>query len=111
MMLFRILLVIIFASLVLYTFRVVTTEGWNLLPIFFSDIAKMKWPGQFNYDFMLMLVLSALWSMWRNKFSAGGIALGLLALVGGSLFLSTYLFALTCKHNGDMKKILCGQHA
>lgn len=67
---FRILLVVIFSSIAVYTAPVVLTYGINLFPVFFGDIAEMGWPGQFNLDFMGFLVLSALWTAWRNRFSA-----------------------------------------
>ena len=108
---FRILLLAILLSLSAYTLKVGSVHGWNLLPIFFADIAKFNWPGQFNYDFTLMLLLSAIWTMWRNRFSVAGILLGLLALIGGSLFLSSYLLALTIKHNGNVKEILLGANS
>lgn len=108
---FRALLVAIFISLAIYTLFVGNSYGWNLLPVFFGDIAKMNWPGQFNLDFMYMLSLSALWTMWRNRFSPEGLGLGALALFGGSLFLSAYLLALTFKHRGDVKAILLGKNS
>ncbi len=108
---FRSFLALIFISLLAYTTLVGAMHGWGLLPIFFGDIAKLNWPGQFNYDFTLMLMLSALWTMWRNKFSGKGIALGGLALIGGSLFLSAYLLWLSIKNKGDIKAILLGAQA
>ena len=108
---FRIFLTTVCISLAVYTLMVGNTHGWNLFPLFFGDIAKANWPGQFNFDFMLMLAISALWTMWRNQFSAVAIFLGLLALVGGSLFLSAYLLVLTFKHQGNMQAILLGAHA
>lgn len=105
---FRALLITILLSLSIYTLKVGSMHGWNLLPIFFGDIFALNWPGQFNYDFTLMLTLSSLWTMWRNRFSAQGIGLGMLALMGGSLFLSAYLFYLTFKCRADMKQVLLG---
>jgi len=29
----------------------------------------MQWPGQFNLDFMCMLLLAGLWVSWRHRFS------------------------------------------
>ena len=66
-------------------------HGMGLLDVFFGDIAAMGWPGQFNLDFMGMLTLSAPWVAWRHRFSSAGLALGVLALFGGGLFLTTSL--------------------
>jgi hypothetical protein len=68
----------------------------------------MAWPGQFNLDFMFMLILSALWVAWRHQFSGIGILLAVLTLLGGTLFLTTYLLILSWQFNGNMKPVLLG---
>jgi hypothetical protein len=108
MTIFRILLFLLLASLTAYTGLVVAAHGFGLLPIFFSDIFKLNWPGQFNLDFLFMLFLSATWTAWRNRFSRSGIVLAFFALIGGSLFLSVYLLVLSWQTKGDTKQILLG---
>ena len=98
-----------FAVLTIYTVMVIGAEGWNLLGVFFADMAKMQWPGQFNLDFMLMLTLSGLWVAWRHHFSAAGLGLGVLAFFGGALFLSIYLLIQTLRTKGDMRVVLLGK--
>lgn len=105
---FRVFLVVMFLTIVGYTSVVVSNYGLGLLPIFFGDMAKIQWPGQFNLDFMFMLSLSGLWVSWRHQFSAGGIILGIIAFFGGALFLSTYLFVESFLVSGDMKSLLIG---
>ena len=53
---FRILLVVFIIAIISFTGVVIYNHGWNLLPIFFSDIVAMTWPGQFNFDFLCFLV-------------------------------------------------------
>lgn len=106
----RIFLIAIVATLAIYTLNVGIGHGWNLFPIFFNDIFRGNWSGQFNLDFTFMLMISALWTAWRNRFTALGFALGFLALIGGSLFLSTYLFVLTYKHKGNITDIMLGSN-
>ncbi|NNC37900.1 MAG: hypothetical protein EX271_08275 [Acidimicrobiales bacterium] len=108
MKLFRIFLSVIFISLLGYTLVTISNHGWNLLPIFFGDMKAMTWPGQFNFDFFGFLLLSGLWVSWRNQFTPAGLILGLIAVFGGILFLSAYLFYLTFKTDGDIKKIMLG---
>jgi hypothetical protein len=108
MMPFRILLLAMFALLALYTSVTIGAHGWNLLSVFFGDIARMGWPGQFNLDFSMMLTLSALWVLWRNEFSGVGIALAPVALFGGAMFLTLYLFALSLQTKGDVRAMLIG---
>jgi hypothetical protein len=105
---FRILLATIFATIVLYTGFVIASHGINLLPIFFGDIAKIEWPGQFNLDFLGFLVLSAFWLSWRHHFSPSGLLLGLLGLFGGAPVLTAYLFAASIAAHGDVKVLLLG---
>lgn len=109
MAVFRIFLVVIFLIIAGYTGVVVSNYGMGLLPIFFGDMAKVEWPGQFNLDFMCMLSLSGLWISWRHKFSAIGIILGIIAFFGGALFLSAYLFVESFRVRGDMKALMLGQ--
>jgi len=106
---FRALLIALWAIIVGYTAVVVANHGIGLLNVFFGDMAAMGWPGQFNLDFMFMLTLSALWVGWRHQFSGAGLVLGALALFGGSLFLTTYLFIVIGQANGDMKEVLLGK--
>lgn len=109
MLLFRLILIAMIINIIGYTLLTGMVHGWDLMPVFFGDIAKINWPGQFNTDFLSMLVLSASWTVWRNNFSPAGIGLGVLALFGGIMFLAIYLLILTFKENGDMKAILLGR--
>lgn len=105
---FRALLVLMLVVLAGYTAVVISNHGWGLLPVFFGDMAAMAWPGQFNLDFLFMLTLPATWVAWRHKFSIAGLALGLLALFGGALFLTIYLLIVSRQVHGDPRKLLLG---
>ncbi|MEO1028284.1 MAG: hypothetical protein AAFX02_04430 [Pseudomonadota bacterium] len=109
MLAFRVLLIVLLVAVVAYTIPVVMNHGVNLLPVFFGDIAKLAWPGQFNMDFMGFLILSGVWTMWRNQFSPAGIGLGVLAIFFGIPFLTTYLLILSFRTNGDVRTIMLGQ--
>jgi len=104
---FRLLLAAMFVVLLGYTALVIRDHGMNLLAVFFGDMAKMGWPGQFNLDFMFMLLLSGLWVSWRHRFSPAGLGLGVLAFLGGASFLSVYLLVLSLR-GADPKTILLG---
>lgn len=106
---FRGLLVIMFAILAIYTTITISNHGMDLFGIFFGDMATMAWPGQFNLDFMGFLLLSGLWVSWRNGFSLPGLALGLVAFVGGIGFLAPYLLFVSIKTKGDMTAFFLGQ--
>lgn len=106
---FRLFLAIIFVVVATYTSIVVSNHGLGLLSVFFGDMAKMAWPGQFNLDFMCFLALSAVWLAWRHQFSPAGFLLGLMGFFGGAFFLSAYLFIVSFKVNGDIKALLLGE--
>ena len=106
---FRVFLIALLVSLTGYTFVVGAHHGWNLFPIFFSNIAAMTWSGQFNFDFMTFLALDGLWLAWRHRFSAAGIALGIIGFFGGMMFLAPYLFYASVRANGDVKVLLLGK--
>ena len=97
------------AVLCAYTGIVGLHHGWNLVPIFFGDIAAVTWPGQFNLDFTCLLMFTGLWLAWRHHFSPGGIALGLLGCVGGTSVLAPYLLVASFRADGDMRIVLLGK--
>ena len=105
---FRAFLAAVFLVIAAYTLVVVANHGLNLLPVFFGDMTKMQWPGQFNLDFMCMLLLAGLWVSWRHRFSVAGVVLGLVAVLGGALFLSAYLLVESFRTKGDMRRLLLG---
>ena len=105
---FRLLLGLIFGVIVVYTVLVAREHGLGLFAVFFGDIAEGAWPGQFNLDFMGMLVLSGFWMAWRNHFRPGGLLLGLGGLLLGAPILTLYLFILSQQTNGDVKRMLLG---
>ena len=104
----RIFLGAIFLVVTGYTMGVSANHGLNLFPVFFGDMASMGWPGQFNLDFMCMLMLSGLWVAWRQRFSSGGLALGVLAFLLGAPFLSAYLLVVSLQVKGDVQALLMG---
>lgn len=106
---FRVFLGIIIFCLGAYTLVVGFNHGWNILPIFFGEIAVMSWAGQFNSDFMSFLLLSGLWLAWRHQFSGSGICLGLLGVFGGMMVLAPYLLYASFEANGDIKLLLLGK--
>lgn len=108
MTLLRVYLVAVVVCLAGYTLMVGVNHGWNLLPIFFLNIAEMSWSGQFNFVFMTFLGLSGIWVAWRHQFTGGGIALGVVAFFGGMMFLAPYLLWASAKAGGNVRILLLG---
>lgn len=107
MLLIRMLCIVIFVSLAIYTMPVLMAEP-NLFPAFFGAIAGGGWQGQFDLDFLFMLTLSGLFVAWRHRFTPVGLALGLAAFLGGALFLSVYLFVQSFRVGGDVRTLVVG---
>lgn len=105
---FRTYLIAALACIAGYTLHVGQNHGWGLLQVFFSQIAEMGWPGQFNLDFMTMLGLSGLWVAWRHGFTTGAIVLGVVAFFGGMMFLAPYLLWASAQADGDPARMLLG---
>ncbi len=109
MNLFRAFLFAFLALFLLYSVIVIANEDTNLFVAFFGPMAQMTWAGQFNLDFSGFLLLSALWTLWRNEFTATAWILGLLAFFGGMVFLTIYLLYLSFREQGDIKTMLLGR--
>jgi hypothetical protein len=109
MNLFRTYLAAWIVGIIAYTSVTIANHGLDLLPVFFGDMAKMAWPGQFNLDFFSFLCLGGLWLALRHHFSLGGIALGLFIFAGGMPFLASYLIYHSSRSGGDMKVLLLGE--
>ncbi|WP_298514899.1 hypothetical protein [uncultured Kordia sp.] len=110
MKLFRILVIVIAMAVYTYTIYTGLHNGWNLFSVFFEDILNVTWRGQFNIDFLSYLLLTALWTSWRQKFSSLGIVLGMLAFVGGIMFLAPYILHLIYKNDANVHRILLGKN-
>ncbi|MEO0367927.1 MAG: hypothetical protein AAF197_03970 [Pseudomonadota bacterium] len=111
MTIFRLFLCIILAGISIYTGITIGEYGTNLVPLFFGEMTTFSWQGQFNFDFMTFLLLSGLWTAWRNGFTVGAIGLGVFATVFGMMFLAAYLLYLSFQTDGDIRRMLLGVHA
>jgi hypothetical protein len=90
------------------TFLAFQQEGAGLFRVFINNIMAGGWNGQFNADFSSYLALSGLWIMWRNRFTASSIVLGLAAMIIGIIVFAPYLLYLLNREKGDLRKVLLG---
>lgn len=109
LLLLRSLLIAQTITVLVYTFFAFQAEGANLFQIFVANILSLNWSGQFNLDFSCYLTLSGIWIMWRDKFQATSIFIGVVAMILGIIFFAPYLLYLLAKENGNIKKILVGE--
>ena len=108
MKLLKLIFVFQLIGITAYTLYVSVHEGWILVDVFFGDLVALNWSGQFNFDFLNYLILSAIWIAWRHQFSLSGLIFAVLASVLGILFFAPYLLYQSMKCNGDPKKLLLG---
>ncbi len=100
-----------FACIVIYTLFTVAADGANFVLPFLQLLGALNWPGQFAFDFMLYLVLSALWIAWRHGFSGPGLAMAAAAGIGGMLVFAPYVLIQSARAGGDIRALLLGVQA
>ncbi len=103
------LLIIQTVGLLVYTVIAIQNDGGNFLLRALEFSQTMKWIGQFTLDFNCYLMLSALWIMWRNRFSTQSIVLGITAMVLGIIVFASYLLYLISKEKGDIPRVIAGE--
>ena len=94
--------------LLVYTAYAVQNEGWGFLQIAATNVGSMTWSGQFALDFACYLMLSGIWIMWRNKFQAQSLIMGIAAMILGIVVFAPYVIYLLGKEKGDLKKVVFG---
>ena len=95
-------------SLAGYTALVMAEHGWNFAPHYFAGLARIDWPGQFDLDFTILIVLAAAWIVWRNHAGAASIVLAVLLVPFVSMLLTAYLLYLSWRERGDVVRMLIG---
>lgn len=108
MTIIRVIWASMLAAISIYTFDVIGRHGWNFVTPFFAAVSQQDWQGQFNADFLGMLILSAIWTGWRNGWSLQGNILALMALSLGAPFLCCYFLILSLKSGATPSSILLG---
>lgn len=108
--LFRIALAAAWLRLLMVTIDAGQTLGWDKAgDFFFGDMAH-PWRAQFNTDFFCMLLLIAVWMVWRSKSRLLGVLFAVLSIMGGCLFTFAYLLVQSFRAKGNMAAVLLGRH-
>lgn len=95
-------------SVLFYTFYVGLNEGWDVFGTVFTNISSLTWSGQFTLDFSCYLLLSGLWIMWRNTYSASSVGFGIVASILGIIVFAPYLLYLMYLEKGNIPRVLLG---
>lgn len=106
-------LFLLFATTGIYFFTAtaLATQGFNWPAIAIHDLLARDWRSQFDFDFIIYLLLLALWVSWREGFTAKGHLFGFLSVVMGGMFSFPYLIHAIYSAGGDPIRLLLGRHA
>ena len=105
----QMLFVAIWVALVGVTWRAIAELGLGGGNVFLSDLSH-PWRAQFNIDFLLHLLLFAVWVVWRENSKLLGIVCAVLCVFGG-MFTFPYLLVAALRSRGDFRALLLGAHA
>ena len=108
MQMFRLCLAIMGLGLAVYSGFVIAEHGPNFVPFYFADLGRVGWPGQFDLDFTILIVLAATWIVWRERGSVTSIVLAILLVPFVSMLLTSYLLYLSWRERGDIVRMLVG---
>lgn len=104
------LILLVFTVLIyVVSVRAVQQMGWDEANVFVTDFAH-PWRAQFNTDFSLHVVLIMGWVFWREGHPLGRVLCCLGCLMGG-VFTFPYLLVSLWRSQGDVRKLMLGQHA
>ena len=111
MLIFRIVLVLAWAGLFYLTSEAVGAHGIEAgATTFIADFAD-GWRARYHADFALHLLLVAAWIVYREKYLAAGLALGLGVLAFGGMFTIAYVFTATFRTEEGFDGLVRGWRA
>lgn len=104
---------LIISSLAIYALTVSATiaQGPNWPAVAIGDLLEWGWRSQFDFDFIIHLLLLASWVTWREGGSGKAYVFGFLSVVMGGMFSFPYLAYAIYKAQGNPKTLLLGVHA
>ena len=108
MNLLRGFLIIGWLLLVAVTFNAITALGLDGGKVFIEDFAQ-PWRAQFNTDFLLHVLPITAWVFWREQSKLTGLLCAVGTTFGG-VFTLLYLFITTFREQGDIRRVLLGNH-
>jgi len=111
MNLFRTLLVLSSVAIYMFTVIAIVSEGWNWPAVAINDLLALDWRTQFDFDFIIHLLLLATWVVWREGANAKANVYGFLSIVMGGMFSFPYILLATYKAKAQPRVLLLGVHA
>jgi len=106
----RILLLIATMGIYIFTAKAIISNGWNWPAVAISDLQALDWRTQFDFDFIVHLLLLASWVVWREGGSVKAYVFGFLSIVLGGMFSFPYIIYATFKARAEPTALLLGVH-
>ncbi|PLW67947.1 hypothetical protein [Pseudohalioglobus lutimaris] len=106
----RILLTV--STIAIYTLTVIAivAHGWNWPLIAINDLLALNWRSQFDFDFIIHLLLLGSWVVWREGGNSRAYLFGFLSVVMGGMFSFPYIIYATFQASGKPRELLLGVH-
>ena len=106
-------LFLVVATIAIYLITAIATAGHgpNWPAVAFNDLRALNWRTQFDIDFIVYLLLVAVWIDWREGLTVKGKLFGFASVIMGGMFSFPYLLYATYQSQGDPKVLLLGRQA
>ena len=89
----------------------ITAQGSNWPAVAIHDLLALNWRTQFDFDFIIHLLMLATWVVWREGANAKAYLFGFLSIVMGGMFSFPYLIYAMYQVKGNPRALLLGIHA
>jgi hypothetical protein len=101
------------STIAIYTLTVIAimSQGWNWPAVAINDLLALDWRTQFDFDFIIHLLLLAAWVVWREGANAKAYLFGFLSVITGGMFSFPYIIFATYKAKAQPRALLLGVHA
>jgi len=107
----RVLLVI--STIAIYSLTAIASlaQGLNWPGVAIADLMALGWRGQFDFDFIVHLLLLATWVVWREGANSRAYLFGFLSIIMGGMFSFPYILYATYKARAQPRELLLGVNA
>lgn len=107
----KILLALSTVGIYALTTTAILSQGWNWPAVAIGDLLDLNWRSQFDFDFIIHLLLLAVWVVWREGANARAYLFGFLSVIMGGMFSFPYLIYAMIQAKGKPEAFLLGIHA
>lgn len=98
------------SAVAIYVLTVIATthHGFNWPAVAIEDLLSLNWRSQFDFDFIIHLLLLATWVVWREGATARAYVFGSLSVIMGGMFSFPYIVYAIYAAKGEPKSFLLG---